>query len=161
MFLKAGALVSSWGGHPAAAGLTVDINKIQLLDQFFNDYLKQLFPSALPEPTLNIASVIQLENLNEEFLNEVDKMSPFGQGNEAPIFVVENVVVSEEFERFGQQGLHIRFKLNGLSVIGWGMGKRDFPLDQSISLAVCCSWNYWQTTRFVQLQLIDWHLHEG
>lgn len=161
MFSKAESLILRWGGHPAAVGLTVDIEKLPLLDQFFNDYLKELFPLALPEPTLNIASIIQLKDLNEKFLNEIDRMSPFGQGNETPLFVIKNVVVNEGFERFGQQGVHIRFKLNGFSVVGWGMGTSNFPLNQSVDLAVCCGWNYWQTTRFMQLQLIDWHLFEG
>ena len=159
MFSSASSLIAQWGGHPAAVGLSIEINKIQAVEDFFNDYLKKFFPASLPEPTLNIAAVMRLEKLTSQFLNNMDRLAPFGQGNEMPVFVIENVILGEDIERFGQQGTHLRFKLNNFSVIGWGLGHSGISSGQAVDLAVCCGWSYWQTARSIQLQLIDWHPH--
>ncbi len=159
MFSSASSLIAQWGGHPAAVGLSIEINKIQAVEDFFNDYLKKFFPASLPEPTLNIAAVMRLEKLTSQFLNNMDRLAPFGQENEMPVFVIENVILGEDIERFGQQGTHLRFKLNNFSVIGWGLGHSGISSGQAVDLAVCCGWSYWQTARSIQLQLIDWHPH--
>lgn len=152
--------ITQWGGHPAAVGLTVAKENIENLEQTINYLLKEQFGRQLPEPTLKIADTLSLEEITTPWLEEIDRLGPFGQGNEMPIFALLNVILSKKPERFGKEGVHLRFKLNGFTVIGWNMGHIILPIQSPIDLAIRIFWNYWQSSKTLQLQLVDWRLHQ-
>ena len=157
MFTAANEFIYQWGGHPAAVGLTVEHGNVVPLELFLRSYLKQKFPNGLPEAVLSIASVIELSQITENFLKGIDRLAPFGQGNEMPIFVIKNVCFPYPSEKFGRDNAHIRFKLGEYTVVGWHFGKNNFPLHSPVDLAVKFTWSYWQNERRLQIILVDWH----
>lgn len=157
MFTEANELIHQWGGHPAAVGLTLLYENISVLQEFFRTYLNKKFPHALPEAILPIASDITLPQITQKFLQALEVLAPFGQGNEMPIFVIKNVKLPYPPEKFGRDGTHIRFKLENYTIIGWNMKQEYFPINTMIDLAVKFTWSYWQNERRLQIILIDWH----
>ncbi|MFQ6723567.1 MAG: single-stranded-DNA-specific exonuclease RecJ [Opitutales bacterium] len=150
--------IEQWGGHPAAVGLTLTEEAIEVWEQRLNELLREQFAEQLPEPTLKIADVVSLKEISPTFLEEIERLGPFGQGNEMPTFALLNVSLQKKPERFGKNGAHLRFKLNDFTVIAWNMGYTGLPVLTPIDLAVRISWNYWQSYKTLQLQLIDWRL---
>lgn len=161
MFTAANELIYQWGGHPAAVGLTVDHENIVPLELFFRSYLNKKFPQGLPEAVLPIASIITPAQITPAFLKGIDRLAPFGQGNEPPVFVIKNVCFSYPPEKFGRDNAHIRFDLGRHTVIGWNFGENDFPIHSPIDLAVKFTWTYWQNERRLQITLVDWQPTRG
>lgn len=150
------APIEQWGGHPAAVGLSISPQKVDMVEKALNDYLKQEFPQGLPEPSLTITAEIHCNQFSESIMHQLDLLAPFGQGNSAPIFALKNIILTKKPERFGQNGNHLRFKVNNLTVVGWNMGHMHLPLQVPIHLAITLHWNYWQNERSVLIEMLDW-----
>lgn len=156
LFQEAAPYVLHWGGHPAAAGLSVAIENLPRLETCLQNILSRQFLHHPPEPTLSIASFLPLNALQAEFLTELERLAPFGQGNEMPIFAIKKMIVTHPTERFGKQGSHLRIRWNEQTMIGWGMGSERIPLHQPIDCAFQLGWSCWQRHRSFQIQLLDW-----
>ena len=155
-FPKAQPLLRHWGGHPAAAGLEVEIENIFPLEVRLNEILFQKFQGDWPQPTLSIASILPETSLTEEFLDELEHLAPFGQGNEMPIFAIQDVVLDEPPEPFGKHNAHLRLTLNGHRAIGWSMGNACIPQNKPLDFAVQLGWSCWNGRRTLQVQVVDW-----
>jgi len=156
LFSEAQPLLRHWGGHPAAAGLEVEIENILPLEARLNEILHQKFQNDWPQPTLSIASVLSEASLTEDFLDELEHLAPFGQGNEMPIFALKDVILTEPAECFGKHGAHLRLMLNGHRAIGWGMGDARIPQNKPLDFAVQLGWSCWNGRRTLQVQVVDW-----
>ncbi len=156
LFQKAAPYVLHWGGHPAAAGLSVTLENLPRLETCLHNILSQQFLHHPPEPTLPIASFLPANALQPDFFTELERLAPFGQGNEMPIFAVKKIIVTHPTERFGKQGNHLRIRWDHYVAIGWGMGSECIPLHQPIDCALRLGWSYWQNQRSLQIQLLDW-----
>ncbi|MDR1255276.1 MAG: single-stranded-DNA-specific exonuclease RecJ [Puniceicoccales bacterium] len=148
--------IERWGGHPAAVGLTAKPEKLVALEQSLENTLRATFKEGIPEPQLHVATALNFEDFSEKLLNELERMAPFGQGNEAPVFVLKRIILPKKSERFGNAGAHLRLFLNNISIIGWGMGTVQLPVNYPINLAVKVTWNYWQRKKRIQMYLVDW-----
>ena len=158
IFQKANNLITQWGGHPAAVGLTVELKNIEKLESKINQIIDELFPNGLPEKILKIVDEIDVEEVSTDLLNDIDKFAPFGQGNEAPVFAIKNLTLDKSPERFGQLGAHIKFNLPQnpkILVIGWNFPHSDIPINSKFKIAVKASWSYWRNEKLPQLQLIS------
>jgi single-stranded-DNA-specific exonuclease len=84
-------IVINGGGHNMAAGFTIKKNKIDLLDKFIqNDYSQKITSS-------NNSSIYEMEisstAVNKEFMNNLNKLGPFGNQNFLPIFLIKDVKI--------------------------------------------------------------------
>ena len=158
LFPEVQPLLRHWGGHPAAAGLEVEIENILPLEVRLNEILLQKFQGDWSQPTLSIASVLSETSLTEDFLDELEHLAPFGQGNEMPIFALKDVILTEPAERFGKHNAHLRLTLNGHRAVGWGMGDARIPQNKPLDFAVQLGWSCWNGRRTLQIQVIDWRV---
>ena len=156
LFSEAQLLLRHWGGHPAAAGLEVEIENILPLEARLNEILLQKFQGDWSQPTLSIASVLPETSLTEEFLDALEHLAPFGQGNEMPIFAIQDVILDEPPEPFGKHNAHLRLTLNGHRAVGWGMGDACIPQNKPLDFAVQLGWSCWNGRRTLQVQVVDW-----
>ena len=76
----------AYGGHPGAAGLTVERNK---LEEFRDHLNEELFDEVFEPEKLKYDLEIEEKDV-EHYLNELDKYGPFGQGNPEPLFLIRN-----------------------------------------------------------------------
>ena len=158
LFSEAQPLLRHWGGHPAAAGLEVEIENILPLEARLNEILHQRFQNDWPQPMLSIASVLSETSLTEDFLAELEHLAPFGHGNEMPIFALKDVILTEPAERFGKHGAHLRLTLNGHRAVAWGMGDARIPQNKPLDFAVQLGWSCWNGRRTLQVQVADWRM---
>ncbi len=158
VFQKCADLLESWGGHPMAAGVALQASSVSAFTQLYLEALKSLYPNGVGEPTLELSAWLKVDDLNENLLQELDCLHPFGQGNREPVFGLKNVVLRDAPRRFGEG--HFRFYLpnsKGDSVAGVAWRALNVPeVDRPIELAIRFARNYWRDNCTPQITLEDW-----
>ena len=72
-------LLETWGGHPAAVGLTLKRENLIPFRDAFAEAVKETCQGNLPEPTLEIACWVEQRDIGTSLLRELDQLQPFGQ----------------------------------------------------------------------------------
>ena len=82
-----------FGGHCHAAGLEINIEKIDEFREVFNAIATEELTKNELQPEIEIDSELQFDEINNVFINILSFFEPYGPGNSVPIFVTENVQV--------------------------------------------------------------------
>lgn len=98
------------GGHPMAGGFTIEEKNIPEMQKKVSQYIENEFDDEIFTPVLNIDLKIPAEILNVKILDEIDKLKPFGMGNEQPLFLTENFVIVNS-DIIGKDKTHLKLKL--------------------------------------------------
>lgn len=84
-----GDLLTKFGGHPMAAGLSIDKENVEKFKRRLNDQC------TLSEEELTEKVVIDMElpftAITEQFIDELEYLEPFGKGNAKPVFAARGV----------------------------------------------------------------------
>lgn len=84
-----GDLLTKFGGHPMAAGLSLDKENVEKFKRRLNDQC------TLSEEELTEKVVIDMElpftAITEQFIEELEYLEPFGKGNAKPVFAARGV----------------------------------------------------------------------
>lgn len=158
-------LLESWGGHPMAAGITLNPNKIKEFQQQFNQAIStQISTLTHCDPLLEISQYLVPEDLTEGLLEEIELLHPFGMHNSEPIFGILNAIIPNPVTIFAND--HFRFQVKKstgmpLSGIAWKMADNIPPHNVPLSLAVKFAYNHWNGRKTSQLELIDWKLPQN
>lgn len=81
----------AFGGHPAAAGLTIRQDQVEPFRQALNQVAHdRIDPKALT-PHLELDAELPLSFLTEELMRDLEVLAPFGSGNPWPIFMSKEV----------------------------------------------------------------------
>jgi single-stranded-DNA-specific exonuclease len=86
-------LLIQYGGHKYAAGLTMDIDKIDLFRKKFDQVVTSRITDEQLIPSIEIDLEIPLAEVSHKLYRIVQRMQPFGPQNLEPIFACKNVVV--------------------------------------------------------------------
>lgn len=89
--LKCKKLMNNFGGHPLAAGLSIDTENIDNLRKKLNENCKLTDDDIVPR--IRIDKRLPLEDISFGMLRDMGKLQPFGKGNPAPIFGEKNIEV--------------------------------------------------------------------
>lgn len=153
-------LLVKYGGHKQAAGLTIETKNISLLSEKLSLYAAACLSEENYKPVIKIDSILSLESINNELLEQLDRLAPYGMGNPAPVFACENVSVTN-VRPVGQSGKHLKLRVkksaNFKDVIAWGMGELAASLETNelVDLAFVPEINEWQGRRNIQLKAFD------
>lgn len=97
------------GGHAEACGLKVEKGRLEEFRRAVNEYYRSLHLEN-QERFLEIREDLAIEDFQEltlEFLEELEKLEPFGAGNAEPVFLLKEVRVMEA-SKMGAEGEHLR-----------------------------------------------------
>lgn len=152
-------LLESWGGHPMAAGITLDPKNIEQFQIQFNQAIASQTNGINLEPNLEISHYLPPEDLTEGLLEELELLHPFGMDNPEPIFGILNAVLPAPATVFSND--HFRFQVKKstgmpLNGIAWKMADNLPPHNTPLNLAVKFVYNHWNGRKTPQLELIDW-----
>ncbi|WP_053406490.1 single-stranded-DNA-specific exonuclease RecJ [Persicobacter sp. CCB-QB2] len=120
-------LLEQFGGHRYAAGLTLEIDKVDEFRRRFNKVVEERITEDQLVPRLNIDKKITLDEVNYKLYNILKQMAPFGPENMTPIFVSEDLKITERPRLL--KGEHLKFKVvqdgtqQPLEAIGFGFGQ--------------------------------------
>ena len=117
-------LLLRFGGHRAAAGVTIDASKVERFARRFDEVAKTRLSSEDLFPELRVDAELELDDAALEIEPMLRHFEPFGVGNPSPIFAVRNVSISGNPRVIGRDGLKLTLVgRTGTSIeaIGWGM----------------------------------------
>lgn len=124
--IKCKEVLSKFGGHPMAAGLSIEEENIARFRELLNDNC------TLNEEDLAIKirvdSPIKLSYVTEQVVQEFRLLEPFGKGNPSPILQANHVTVGDiKFLGSEQQHVKFRFNIDGTNNMMEGLyfNKRD------------------------------------
>lgn len=119
-------LLIQFGGHEAAAGVAIEIDKLDEFKKRFNEILKEQLTDADILPEIKIDTKINLSEISPKFVRILDQFAPFGPGNMRPVFVTENVSLANYPRVVGSNHLLTSVKQNGgdkvFDAIGFNLG---------------------------------------
>jgi single-stranded-DNA-specific exonuclease len=113
-----------FGGHKYAAGLTVELDKVDEFRDAFKQVAAELLTEDLLIPEIKIDAEIQLSDLTPKFIRVLNQFAPFGPDNMRPVFAARSVEVLGQPRIVGKN--HLRFKVRSnthvVDAIGFNLG---------------------------------------
>lgn len=85
-------IIERFGGHSAAAGLTIKTDRLPLLKERLEAYCAARLSPADFEPILELDAQITLPELTSKFMDDLWHLEPCGQGNNEPLFYLHGVM---------------------------------------------------------------------
>ena len=95
----------NFGGHAQACGLTIREENIPLFRKQLNETVNRNKDSFTVTPELSIDSEISLSEVNLKFLEDLERLAPFGPGNQRPVFISKGVRLKGPVKKRGQDTL--------------------------------------------------------
>jgi single-stranded-DNA-specific exonuclease len=150
-------LLGRWGGHRAAAGLSIHPDNVEAFAETFARHAAAVLDESDLAPVTRIDAIVgRDEPLSLDLCGELARLAPFGLGNPAPILLAPGVGVAE-LGTVGD-GKHLRFRIrrsgrDGGSAIAFGQGSRldSFRPDDRYDVAFRLEENRWNGTSSPQL----------
>ena len=149
-----------FGGHAAAAGLTVLEENIEAFRTAFEAEAGNRLPPGDVQRTLDIDAQVAFSEIDSRLLRTLDQLRPFGHGNPSPVLCTYGVEPMAHSWR-ELRGGHLRVTLKEgptlLTAIGFHMGDRIQQCEQAASLDVAFTpqFNTWRGETTIQLVLKD------
>ncbi len=103
-------LFENLGGHPMAAGFTIKQENISILKNRALEIIDEWVSEEMLVPELVVDLKIPAEIISMGTVEEIEKLKPFGLGNDEPVFLCENLGVSE-INSMGKDNRHTRLNL--------------------------------------------------
>ena len=102
-------IFTKFGGHPMAAGLSLPKEKIDELRTRLNANCR--LTNEDMQEVIMIDCDMPLYYINENIVDTIDALAPFGNGNQKPLFALKNVPVTKA-TYFGKEGQYLRLTLS-------------------------------------------------
>lgn len=153
-------LILEGGGHPMAAGFSIETAKIPEFAKAINEIAQEVLTDEILTSKLKIDMEINFDEIDWELVNLVKKFDPTGLGNPAPTFATMEVEVAE-VRPVGQGGRHLKLKLRQEKMvfdsIYFGGGDRFTQITPGakINVAYQIEENVWNNTSSLQLKIKD------
>src|SRR6476620_840011 len=154
-----------YGGHFAAAGMTIKLDKIEAFRNKFEEVVSTTIQPELLLPEIVIDAEIKFKDITWSFYNIISQMEPFGPENLRPHFLVKNVFDSGYSRILKEQHLRFVLRQDNLSFTGIGFGMAEkLPLLQMkkpVDIVFKIDENEWNGQKSLQLRMIDLRLSES
>jgi single-stranded-DNA-specific exonuclease len=82
-----------YGGHKAAAGFSLLKRDFDKFVEAFNKYLEENTTEEDYIPTVDVDMELSFSAIDTDFVTELQKMEPYGEGNSKPLFMTRNLVI--------------------------------------------------------------------
>ena len=89
--VKCDRLLVQYGGHPMAAGLSIEEENVEKFRQTLNDNCTLTEEDMIPKIVIDVPMPISY--INEELVEQLSILEPFGKGNTKPLFAQKNLRV--------------------------------------------------------------------
>jgi single-stranded-DNA-specific exonuclease len=151
------ALLDGGGGHAMAAGCHLPAANLEPLRAALVADASERLSDEMRQPLLEIAAPLEASRLDLQFMTQLERLAPFGQGNLAPTFALLGQEV-QSVRTMGRDSDHLRLSLARCpDAIGWGMGERAETLlpGDRIDIAFRLERNRYRGREQLQLLLQD------
>ncbi len=136
-------LLNSFGGHPFAAGMSINVENIPVFTEAINQQL-QVTIGKIPAPSISTDLIITCVELNvssgRELFEDLLLLEPYGMGNPVPKLLIRNCQFKDiknkniqDFKGNSVQYIRTKFELfddtslKGFPGIWWGHYEHEIP----------------------------------
>jgi single-stranded-DNA-specific exonuclease len=151
-------MLVNFGGHPMAAGLTIDPEQIPEFRRALSHTVSEMFGEVKDKAILQIDGYLPLADLSLDLVEELERLAPFGPGN-LPLILVSRGLSLISHSAVGRTGEHLQLIVEdeegtAQRVIWWqGAG---WPLPQGrFNLAYVVRASNYRGQRDVQVEWVD------
>jgi single-stranded-DNA-specific exonuclease len=151
-------LLLRFGGHRAAAGITIAKDRIPEFAHCFDAAARAVLRPEDLAPEVRIDLELGLEEITPELESLLRHFEPYGIGNPGPTLLARGVRLSGAPRIVGQDGLKIRLATpsGGLDALGWGMAPRIGELRGTpIDVVFRLEREEWNGESRLQARLVD------
>jgi single-stranded-DNA-specific exonuclease len=100
LFKAQADLLSSFGGHPLAAGLTLPAENVPMLRAALNRSVREAVGgNHSSQPALTLDLIVTVTELGQSLFKELKLLEPYGMGNPVPKLLVRNAWFERGFHR--------------------------------------------------------------
>jgi single-stranded-DNA-specific exonuclease len=153
----------TFGGHMAAAGLTIRPENLDAFRRAFCEYAETHIAEDARVAELTIDAETPLSAFTLKVADQIEQLAPFGQGNARPLLCASGVTLAEPPRTIGADGRHLALRLRQHDVVlravafGGGEWAEELaaiarPLDIAFRPVI----NDFRGRRSVELHLVDW-----
>lgn len=164
--------LEQFGGHPAAAGLTIKPENLDKFSNAFEKYvketisLKQKTPEIIIDSELNFNEIwdnhCESQKSYPKFYRILSQMEPFGPGNLNPIFYSDEVKSVYPPKVVGEKHLKLHLTQNSTLGIGFdaiafnALDKFDLvEIGKTFKIVYHVETNEWNQKKKIQLRILD------
>jgi len=153
-------LLDGYGGHPMAAGLTLNRENLEDFRTRFSNLAYETLADDDLVNSLDIEGEMDLNLIDGRFMDFLEKLAPFGPGNMTPKFITRHVIPVGNPRLVGN-GDHLKFRAKkgetSYDAIGFNMGNHYEKLitGKPINIAYVVEKNEWQGRTSIQLNIRD------
>lgn len=171
------------GGHPMAAGFTVETEKLSVLEERLTEFAGINLTDEIMVKSLRIDCELPIESINLKLYEEIQGFKPFGMQNPEPVFFADAEITDIRF--VGNGGKHLKLKIrpvtndcqlttvdkqltqdhrpsanDQLDAIAFNRGQlaAGLRVNDKIKIAYTIDLNEWNGEKKIQLKVKDIHL---
>lgn len=152
-----------FGGHRAAAGLTICESELQAFRSEFCEAVARQYADNDVSDDWQIDAETGLGQLTFEVVQQIESLAPFGHGNPRPVLCAAGVQLVDSARKMGAGDRHLSLRLtqDGVQVgaVAFGRGEWCQPMNEHdglLDVVFQPMINEFAGRRSVQLQLLDW-----
>ncbi|MCI9286421.1 MAG: single-stranded-DNA-specific exonuclease RecJ [Clostridia bacterium] len=155
---KCSNFLEKYGGHEMAVGLSL---KEENFESFKQELVKIAKESKVDEilPVIYIDGTVKQEDMKMDFVKELHKLEPFGEGNKMPLFAYKGLKINSI--RALTEGKHLKLTLKDdniiIDAIGFNMGNlvNEYLIGDKVDIVGVLEVNNFNGMENIQINLKD------
>lgn len=151
-------LLSRYGGHSQAAGLALPAENLPAFREGMNRIARCCASVRRGAPGVPIDAQVGLGEISPDFLQELERIRPFGMGNEEPVLLARDLRVFRQTP-FGAGGRHLKFEVAGdgrrFEVVAFHRDGLFLNPEGRVDLLFTPRWDYFRGMSRLRLFLRD------
>ena len=155
---KCSHLLTRFGGHSRAAGLSLYTGNLSQLKQALLEIAAEELEGVDLRPKIDIDAETTLPDLGGNTYPTIQKMAPFGQGNPVPTFLSRQVKVVSS-STMGSDNSHLRMRVKQgpmlFDTVGFGLGNCINEVSNHIDIVYNLELDHWNGQSKLRLNVLD------
>ncbi|MBM4762404.1 single-stranded-DNA-specific exonuclease RecJ [Bacillus sp. B15-48] len=153
-------ILPHFGGHPMAAGMTLNLDDVDLLRERLNALASEQLTEVDLVPITEIDAEVDLESIDLDSIMEMGQLAPYGVDNPKPKVIIRNAQIAG-MRTIGANHNHLKITLANegatLDGVGFGLGHlhEDISPISNVSVIGELAINEWNNRRKPQIFLHD------
>ena len=157
-------LLDNFGGHLYAAGLTLKEERLPEFCERIEKFIGNKITTKMLVPVITVDAKLDFEQITPKFFRILKQFQPFGPGNNAPVFITENVYDNGNGRKVGADAGHLKLELiqesqpyHHISAIAFNKAGHFDHIKAGNPVDICYSIveNYYRGIANVQLRIKD------
>ena len=154
---KCADLLEGFGGHAAAAGMSIQCSRLELFRERFNEVVSSMVKPEDLVPEVRADTEVSLSQLTPKFYRIMKEMEPFGPGNMRPVLLCRGLHHRHPPRVVGNNHIKMAVSSEGavMDAIGFNFGERidEVYRAEQLSLAFSLEENEWNGRSSLQMKV--------